>query len=68
MATIIDGQILDDGVDPQPEDVEEERDHQEWIDSLAKECTCCNTCCDVPCEALMAGAPCDNYPCTCNED
>lgn len=54
MATIINGEILDDGCDPTPEDVI--RDQQ--CEELAEQCTCPGI--DRPCEGLLAGGMCDD--------
>jgi hypothetical protein len=43
---------------------------QELIESLAKDCRCCQECHpgDVPCAGLLAGGPCDQSRCTCDDE
>lgn len=49
------------------EDYTDNPEYQQWLEELAKECTCCSVCWDVPCGGCMAGGMCDNM-CICEDD
>jgi hypothetical protein len=39
----------------------------EFYEELAKDCRCCRTCVNTPCDGVCAGGVCDQY-CHCDND
>jgi len=39
-----------------------------WLNEVARGCSCCPVCWDVPCGGCQQGAPCDAMPCRCDDD
>lgn len=55
-------------VDTAVSNFEDDPEYQKFIEKCADECECCLFCnCDVPCDSIMAGGPCE-HNCTCDED
>lgn len=42
--------------------------YQKFLEEIAEDCKCCPECHECPCGSCQAGAPCDAYECTCNDD
>ena len=48
-------------------EAEYDTDYYDWMEEMAKECTCCPYCCGRPCDSVLAGGLCDEE-CHCDED
>lgn len=42
--------------------------YEKFLEEIAADCKCCHECHECPCGACQAGAPCDAFECTCNDD
>lgn len=45
----------------------DEAGFQSFVDELAQDCKCCPDCQEIPCDGLLAGGPCDNDHCKCDD-